>query len=62
MKIELNYKKKPEKVTNMWILNAPEHQWIKEELKSEIKNLYGATDTLNSQSNLKKEEQRYHTS
>ena len=41
MKLEISYKKKTGKNTNMWILNnmLPNNQWIKEQIKQEIKNL-----------------------
>ena len=39
MKLEINYRKKAQKVTNMWRLNNMllTNQWIIEEIKGEIK-------------------------
>ena len=39
MTLEINYKKKPGKMTNMWRQNNMllKHQWIIEEIKGEIK-------------------------
>ena len=40
MKLEITYKKKTGKFTNMWRLNNMllNNQWVKEEIKREIKN------------------------
>lgn len=40
IKLEINYKKNTEKMTNMWRLkNMPlNNQWINEKIKGEIKN------------------------
>ena len=40
MKLEINYKKKPGRFTNMWTLNnlPLNNQWVREEIKREIKN------------------------
>ena len=42
MKLEINYKKKAEKGTKMWRLNniLLNKQWITEEIKEEIKNIW----------------------
>ena len=50
MKLEINYKKKAGKITNMWRLNNMllNNYWVNTEIKKEIKNYLGTNENGNT--------------